>query len=136
MEQKNNLINEIARRAIVEVLDDLYEVHRPIAMSHAFSLGVSSTVFAEARGVRDVAFDAISAAKDEAQKAINKTLAGIDNSLIGQNTPEYYNAKKNAASAARSGFLSVIDAARKKELLFLRDGTRSATVILAREVFL
>lgn len=49
MEQGNKLIDDIARRAVSEVLDDLYKIHRPIALSH--SLGVSSTAFAEARGV-------------------------------------------------------------------------------------
>ena len=117
MEHKNNLINEIARRAIVEVLDGLYELHRPKAMSHVLSLCVSTTLFAEARGVKDVAFDALSAAKDEAQKAINKTLAGIT-VLSGRILLNIIKLKKMPLPQRVLAFLVLLTPHEKKNFFF------------------
>lgn len=92
---------------------ELRDIHRSIALAHAN--GIDTEGFAEARGVHDVAKNSVYAAIDAAQE-------------IYEQFPE---AKDRARKAARDAALKVIYDARKKELLFLRDGTQSATVILA-----
>lgn len=71
--------------------------------------------FAQVKGMRDVAMDSVYAAIDAAEE-------------VYEQFPE---AKEKARKAARDAAIKVIDEARKKELLFHHDGTRSATVILA-----
>ena len=130
-------IDDIVRVAVKEAFDHLYEAHRPIALS--FARGISSTAFAEAYGVYEVAMESINTAYAEARKAVNEVFSDVDLRVIGQDItkmPEYERAKENAEESAREGVIRVIQAARAKNLLFLRDGSRSATIVLAHSIVL
>ena len=132
---EHELLDDIVRVAVKEAFNHLYEAHRPIALS--FARGVSSTAFAEAYGVYEVAMESVNTAYDEARKAVNEVFSDTDLRVIGQDItrmPEYDRAKKNAEKSAREGVIRVIQAARAKNLLFLRDGSRSATIVLAHGI--
>ena len=90
----------------------LYGVHCPIMLERC---GGGDVDCAKAHGNMDVAYQAVIAARD-AYRAV-------------QEKPDYTIAE--ADEAAKKAALGVFYQARIDELIFLRNGTQSATVVLA-----
>lgn len=109
--------NIVVAAAVLNQMGELRDIHRSIVLSH--SGGISAIAFAESRGVGDVALDVFNAAKEAACKVCEE--GGADDAV---------------RKAARMAAVNALDSARRKELLFLRDGSRSATVLLAYELAL
>ena len=106
--------DSIQIRASISVRDALhylYGIHRPLLPSG----NIGSDAYAEALGNFDIAYDAVKAAKEAALKEWEQP---------------YCTAQK-AEDAARTAAIAVFAQARKDNLIFLRNGTRSATVVRA-----
>lgn len=98
-------------RLVREALQEQYEIHRPYCMRG----GIGSDAYAEAYGNLDVAYDAVTAAQTAALEELAKP-DGTD---------------ETARKAADRAVFDTLNEARANNLIFIRDGTRSATVVRA-----
>ena len=90
----------------------LDSVHRPIMLERCGGGGVDC---ARRYGNMEVAYQAVIAARNAYESTRKATNWALD----------------KAEEAARDAAIKVFDNARKDELIFLRNGTKSATVVLA-----
>ena len=88
-----------------------YDIHRPYCMGG----GIGSDAYTEAYGNLDVAYDAVNAAQNAALEELAK--------------PE--STDVTARRAANRAVFDTLNEARANNLIFIRDGTRSATVVRA-----
>ena len=109
-------LNFVATATAVDQLRELRDIHREVVL--LFAKGVSTEVYAEVHGVNDVAHETVDAAVNAAREIYENDI----------------NDRHSAAEAARAAVRTTINVARKKDLLFLRDGTQSATVLLAYDL--
>jgi len=100
-----------ANRLVRDMLQYQYEKHRPYCQRG----GIGSDAFAEAYGNSDVAYDVIAAAQ----------AAALDELLKPDGS------EKTAQEAADRAAFDTLNEARANNLIFIRDGTRSATVVKA-----
>ena len=100
-----------ANISVRNALHFLYGIHRPLILHGS----VGSDAYAEAHGNFDIANDAVKAAKEAALKEWEQPDCTAE----------------KAEDAARIAALAVFAQARKDNLIFLRNGTRSATVVRA-----
>ena len=123
----NKIILKTVKDSVEEVFNNLYDIHRPLLLGS----GYSTSALSETYGIHDVAIDSANAAYDAACKVVNDAFPDVDVFDWIKNSPQYKQAKEQATNAARTAALEVINEARRQERLFLRDGTRSATILLA-----
>lgn len=97
------------KTSVCNALRHLYDIHRPLIVGR----GIGSDAIAETYGNLDVATDAVKKAQKAALEAWND-----------QNCTHEF-----AEEVARKAALGIFDEARSKNLIFLRDGTRSATIV-------
>lgn len=124
----NKAILKIVKDSVEEIFNDLYAIHRPLLLGS----GYSTSALSEAYGIHDVAIDSANAAYDAAYRVVNEAFPDVDVfDWINPDSSQYKQVKKQATEAVREAALEVINEGRRQRRLFLRDGTRSATILLA-----
>ena len=103
-------LKQKTNRSVHNALRYLYDIHRPMILS-----GIGSDMYAESRGNSEIALNAVTAAQEAALKEWER-----------QNCTD-----EKAEDAARVAALAVFNRARSDKLIFLRDGTKSATIVKA-----
>jgi predicted deacylase len=108
-------LNYYAVEAAYLALDRTYHNYRPRVLDHAASMGVSTDVFGEMRGLKDVAIKYVEAAIEAARAVLRENGLAM---------------RKEATEAAGNAGFNVL-LAPENQRYSLGDGRRSATVVLA-----
>ena len=102
-------------RIVKEVFEHFHKVHLPYCRGR---IGAGSDVFVEAYGNFEVAADAVKTAKQAALKVLEEKASDPA-------------CEKLANAAANSAVGDVFNQARSNGIIYIRDGTRSATAVKA-----